>query len=750
MVAANAITAQVFDSYAPIFQSFKEKTILHLDHLAMLHANKKADRVFYTTHQEPILEHIEGVYKLLQAVGLDEESINAGILFMVPELDKLLLTLSINPSTQKLLRHCIDLHKTAQQFQKSHTIEKNIQQIQALEAFRKMILACAEDIRAVIILLASLLQTLRWYTQQKTIVDENFAAQVLYLYAPLANRLGLWQFKWEMEDLAFRFLEPQAYRQIAGLLDEKRTERQAFIEKMREKLKCAMDQAQIESEITGRPKHIYSIWKKMHGKNLSFLDLYDVRAFRIIVEELRECYSVLGVVHSLWPSIPKEFDDYISQPKPNGYQSLHTVVIADDGRAIEVQIRTRAMHQAAEFGLSAHWLYKEAGAKGYAGTQIANNRYDEKISVLRQLLEWKDEAINLNKLDKNNWQDDHIYVFTPQAQVIALPVGATALDFAYHVHTDLGHRCRGAKINGKMIPLNRPLENTQTVEIIAVKTGGPSRDWLNPHTNYVISQRARSKIKAWFNALEIEEMIQKGRQILEKILQREGKTSVSFDLLSLELGYKNIHSLLLALAKDELSHRDVEHALLQISQKLKEDHKDKDKDDKTERLDKDPARFKIKASKIIEHKSDVMISGISSLAHQLARCCKPLPGDDIIGFITKGKGVSIHRQNCMMLNQLNKQYPNRLIDCDWAHIAFGQNYLFDVLVKATEHRSLLHEINEVIMRLKFQILQVQTKSKAQDVSIVLSLQIQQNHLQQIQNLLHQLKTVKGVYEVARR
>lgn len=716
----------------------------------------------YTVYQEPVLDHIQGVYQLLKTINVDDASVFAASLLVIDAPDNLIKAwktkYKLDAQTLSLIHHTQSLYKTALQFQKSHTIEKSVHQVQTLEAFRKMILACAQDIRSVLILLASLLQTLRWYTQQKATIDENFATHAMHLYAPLANRLGLWQFKWEMEDLAFRFLEPQAYRQIASLLDEKRIERQTFIEQMRDKLKQAILEAKIEADISGRPKHIYSIWKKMHGKNLSFSHLYDVRAFRIIVDELKDCYTALGVVHSLWPFIPKEFDDYVSQPKPNGYQSLHTVVIADDGRAVEVQIRTKAMHQAAEFGLSAHWLYKEAGAKGYAGTQVANNSYDEKISVLRQLLEWRDESINLNQLDKTSWQDDHIYVFTPQAQVIALPIGATALDFAYHVHTNLGHRCRGAKVNGKMIPLNTPLENTQTIEIISVKTGGPSRDWLNPHANYVISQRARSKIKAWFNALEIEESIQKGRQILEKILQREGKTSISFDALASDMHFKNIHQLLLGLAKEEISHRDVEQSLNHLAQqkinadkdKDNKDNKDKDKDHHNEKLDKDPTKFKLKNPKTAGHKSDILISGISSLAHQMARCCKPLPGDDIIGFITKGKGVSIHRQNCNMLEQLNKLYPNRLLESDWAHIAYAQNYLFDVIIKAHEQRSLLHEINEIVMRLKFQILQVQTKSKAQDVSIVLSLQIQQNHLPQIQQLLQHLQKVAGVYEVTRR
>ncbi len=729
----------------------------------LLHIASANNQQVYTAQQEPFSNHAEQVLAILSQLNLDATTLEAALLFGLSTKQRQSLT-NISAETAQLADYAHKLWQTATQFEQTQDQNQkpqgtspsfngaqvsNVQNAQSsptqgsIEAFRKMLLACAQDIRAVIILLASRLQDLRWHTQQKTMPGRTHAHHILHLYAPLANRLGIWPLKWELEDLSFRFLEPQAYRQIATLLDEKRIERQWFIEQMRDKLQNAMAHIGITAEISGRAKHIYSIWKKMHGKNLSFSHLYDVRAFRIIVHEITDCYTALGVVHNLWLPIPKEFDDYISQPKPNGYQSLHTVVIADDGRAIEVQIRTRAMHQAAEFGLAAHWLYKESGSKGYTGQQLANQPYDEKISVLRQLLEWKDESgAVVRQLDKNAWVDDHIYVFTPQAKVIALPLGATVLDFAYHVHTDMGHRCRGARINGKMVPLHTVLENTQTVEIITVKSGGPSRDWLHSAQVYVVSQRAKSKIRAWFNALEMEESVQKGRTILEKILQREGKTAVSLDYIANQLAYKNVQHMLWHLAKDDISHKEIEEILERWDQQRLHQLK-------TSKNDKPEASFNLKttqASAPSPKQQDVLIAGVGSLVHQLARCCKPLPGDAIIGFITRGKGVSVHRQNCHVLKQMqaHHQHTQRLIHSDWAEFGSStKNYSFEILIKAVEHKHLLHDINEVIARQKVKMIQVQTKMR--DQHMVIKMLLESTHVDVLQSLLQAIGRIDGVY-----
>jgi GTP pyrophosphokinase len=387
------------------------------------------------------------------------------------------------------------------------------------EMLRKMLLAFGDDLRVVLIYLASRLQTLRWITQEKMAIPSAWAQEILSIDASLANRLGIWQMKWEMEDLAFRVLSPETYRDIAKMLDAKRIERQVFIDRIVDQLQAELKAAHIEGEVLGRPKHIYSIWKKMQGKSLDFADLYDVRAFRVLVPDVKTCYAVLGIVHNVWQPVPREFDDYIARPKPNGYQSLHTVVMNEDGTAFEIQVRTQEMHQQAEYGLAAHWRYKEGAYIGMAtppnpikadkpaanhqqGTHSAEVAYERQIAWARQLISWKEDAWEQLK---HHEIDDHIYVLTPLGKVISLEKGSTPIDFAYAVHTNLGHRCRGARVDGAMVPLETSLQNGQTIEIIAVKHGGPSRDWISPDKHYLRSQRARQRVRAWFNALDDEE-----------------------------------------------------------------------------------------------------------------------------------------------------------------------------------------------------------------------------------------------------
>ncbi|RYE63075.1 MAG: bifunctional (p)ppGpp synthetase/guanosine-3',5'-bis(diphosphate) 3'-pyrophosphohydrolase, partial [Oxalobacteraceae bacterium] len=379
------------------------------------------------------------------------------------------------------------------------------------ETLRKMLLAMATDMRVVLMRLASCAATLRHFAEHKRFDDVTraYGREVLDFYAPLANRLGIWQLKWELEDLAFRFIEPDTYKRIAKMLEEKRMSRESFVASSIERLQRELASASIPADVSGRPKHIYSIWSKMRGKELDFTELYDVRAFRVIVPDIKTCYTVLGVIHNIWTPVPKEFDDYISRPKPNGYRSLHTVVMAEDGRPLEVQIRTQEMHNFAEYGIAAHWRYKEEG-----GSNFKSQQYDEKIAWLRQLLAWKtdvSDAVSGQEELQREWVeklkattlDDRIFVLTPQARVLELPVGATPIDFAYHLHSDVGHRCRGARIDGVMVPLNTQLKNGQTCEIITAKGSsgnqGPSRDWLSP--GYAVSSRTRSKIRAWFHAL---------------------------------------------------------------------------------------------------------------------------------------------------------------------------------------------------------------------------------------------------------
>ena len=426
------------------------------------------------------------------------------------------------------------------------------------ESVRKMLLAFSKDLRVVMLRLASRLQTLRHFAATKLPVPPGLASEALQVFAPLANRLGIWEIKWEMEDLSFRFLEPDTYKQVAKLLDEKRAEREASVERLRLQLADELAAQGVHATVQGRPKHIYSIVKKMRGKSLGFEQVYDIRALRIVVPTVPDCYAALSLVHTRFTSITEEFDDYIARPKPNGYQSLHTVVRDAGSQPIEVQIRTQAMHDHAEHGVAAHWAYKEAGAKGYGGSVTAAGAYDAKIAVLRQLLAWERDLSGAHASEGQGMFDDRIYVLTPDAAIVELPQGATAVDFAYSVHTNLGHRCRGAKVDGAMVPLNTPLKNGQTVEVTAVKEGGPSRDWLNPELGYLVSHRARAKVRAWFNALAMGETMAKGREAVEKLLQREGKTAIKFDDLANQLGFNHADALFEVVGKDEFSLRNIE------------------------------------------------------------------------------------------------------------------------------------------------------------------------------------------------
>lgn len=519
---------------------------------------------------ELLADHSAGTASIMRTLNVDPHAMQAAALFVLtPHLSDPERELTerfgeevarLVADVRKLLRLGTVSLRAAQNAMPDAGRDAAQQRRTQIEALRKMLLAFAQDIRVVLIRLASRLQSLRYYAAAKADPPPDVARETLEIYAPLANRLGIWQLKWELEDLAFRFEDPVTYKRIAKLLDEKRIEREAYVAQAIERLQHELAQAHIPADVSGRPKHIYSIWRKMRGKELDFSELYDVRAFRVIVPDIKDCYTVLGIVHHLWQPVPKEFDDYISRPKPNGYKSLHTVVIGDDGRAFEVQIRTQEMHRFAEYGVAAHWRYKEAGVRGYGGQFSASDKYDEKIAWLRQLLAWKDDVEDGGEvsgdqawaqLRETSLDDDHIYVLTPQARVIALPQGATPVDFAYHLHSELGHRCRGARVDGAMVPLNTSLANGQTVEIVAVKEGGPSRDWLNPQLGYLKSSRARQKVRAWFNSIEQEENIAHGRALVEKTLQREGKTSVNLDNLAAKLGFKSPDDLFSVVGKED-------------------------------------------------------------------------------------------------------------------------------------------------------------------------------------------------------
>lgn len=567
------------------------------------------------------------------------------------------------------------------------------------ENVRKMLLAFSRDLRVVMLRLASRLQTLRHHAARKTACPPDMARESLQVFAPLANRLGIWQVKWEMEDLAFRFIEPETYKRVAGLLDEKRIEREGYVEQLRSRLEAELRAQGIKAVVQGRPKHIYSIVKKMRGKHLDFDQVFDIRALRVVVPDVKDCYEALSWVHEKFVPVDREFDDYIARPKPNGYQSLHTVVRdtapGHEGKPIEIQIRTQKMHDHAEHGVAAHWAYKEAGAKGYAGVS-ASGDYDAKIAVLRQLLAWERDLSGAVK--NEGLFDDRIYVLTPDAAIVELPKGATPVDFAYTVHTNLGHRCRGAKVDGAMVPLNTPLQNGQTVEVTAAKEGGPSRDWLNPELGYLVGNRARAKVRAWFNAQVTHETVARGRELVEKLLQREGRTAMKLEDLASQLGFKSAESLFEVVGKDEFSLRNIETLLKPPEPALEPDD-----------------YLLLKKSRGTEKtpKGGVLVVGIDSLLTQLARCCKPAPPDDIRGFVTRGKGVSIHRADCSNFRQLAAKDAGRVIEVEWGKPKGGEAaavYPVDVAVEAADRQGLLRDISEVFAKEKMNVVGVQTQS----------------------------------------
>ena len=574
--------------------------------------------------------------------------------------------------------------------------------VEQSENVRKMLLAFSRDLRVVMLRLASRLQTLRHYAASKQAPPISLAHESLHVFAPLANRLGIWQLKWEMEDLAFRFLEPDVYKQVARQLDEKRTLREGFMESLRSQLERDLNQQGIAALVQGRPKHIYSIVKKMRGKALGFEQVFDIRAMRVIASDVKACYAALGFVHANFTPLQGEFDDYIAKPKANGYQSLHTVVRDEGDRAIEIQIRTQAMHEHAEHGVAAHWAYKEAGTKGYAGVS-ASGEYDAKIAVLRQLLAWQSDLAGPIAAKAPGTEqglfEDRIYVLTPEAAVLDLPRGATAVDFAYSLHTNLGHRCRGARLDGVMVPLNTPLRNGQTVEVITVKEGGPSRDWLNPELGFLASARAKAKVRAWFNALAMQQTVGRGREAVEKLLQREGKTAIKLDDLAAQLGFKSAEDLFEVVGKDELSLRTIENMLNPPEPALSQDDYV---------LAKKPRPDKSGKS----GKAGVLVVGVESLLTQLAKCCKPAPPDAIKGFVTKGKGVSIHRADCSNFRNMAQGSPDRDIQVAWG-VQQAQGavlYPVDVAIEATDRQGLLRDISEVFAKEKMNVIGVQTQS----------------------------------------
>ena len=685
---------------------------------------------------ENILSHADAVAAILAGIGGSAQMQAASYLvYACPHLNKPeeVIAKAFGPNLAQLAmqtNHLVHVQRLSRAAETSAQLVDD-PKLQT-ENVRKMLLAFSRDLRVVMLRLASRLQTLRHYAATKLPVPAALARESLQVFAPLANRLGIWQIKWEMEDLSFRFLEPVTYKEIASLLDQKRGERERYMVDLRERMQHALAAQGVQAQVDGRPKHIYSIVRKMRGKSLTFDRVFDIRALRVVVPAVSDCYQVLSWVHEHFTPISQEFDDYIAKPKPNGYQSLHTVVRDVDGRPIEIQIRTQAMHDHAEHGVAAHWAYKEAGAKGYAGVS-ASSEYDNKIAVLRQLLAWERDLSGAGQ--GQGLFDDRIYVLTPDAAVVELPQGATPVDFAYTVHTNLGHRCRGAKVDGAMVPLNTPLANGQTVEVTAIKEGGPSRDWLNPELGYLVSNRARAKVRAWFNAQISEETIARGREAVEKLLQRLGRTSTKLEDLASQLGFKSAEGLFEVVGKDEYSLRNIEVLLNPPEPALLPD----------EYLQK-----KFKGTVARKSASGVLVVGVDSLLTQLSRCCKPAPPDAISGFVTRGKGVSIHRQDCSNFRQLAARHGERVIEVRWGEHkgADAAVYPIDVAVEAFDRQGLLRDISEVFAKEKMNVIGVQTQSVKGTAWMTFTVEI--SDAAGLNKVLGIVRNVKGVRSARRR
>jgi GTP pyrophosphokinase len=591
------------------------------------------------------------------------------------------------------------------------------------EQLRKMLLAIAEDVRVVLIKLAERVVQMRSLTRSDEAIRRAAGAQTLSLFAPLANRLGVSDLKWELEDFSFRFTEPDLYKKIAQLLDEKRSEREAYIQRVIEKLRAELSGAGIQPQIQGRPKHIYSIWRKMGGKHVPFERLYDIRAVRVIVRNVRECYTVLGVVHDLWRPVEGEFDDYIANPKANDYQSLHTAVVGPEGKTLEVQIRTEEMHRHSEHGVAAHWRYKE-------GTR-SDKAFDSKIAWLRQVLAWKQEVLDEGaaRPAARAVFEDTLYVLTPQGRVIDLPQGSTPLDFAYHVHTDLGHRCRGAKVDGQMVPLDYKLQNAQRVEIMAAKQGGPSRDWLSPQLGYLASPRALAKVRQWFRHEDHEHDVAAGRAVLDKELSRLGATSHSHESVAHACGFPKLEDFYAALGRGEVSTRQIEVAV----------------------RGEVPAPVEAPAIHVTpapapKPSSGVLVLGVNNIATMVARCCKPVPPDPIVGFVTRTRGVMVHRNDCRNITTLSPEQRERLMAADWGNTAEAP-FFAEIEVVALDRQGLLRDISEAIARERINVTAVNTLSRGAHAFMRFTLQV--SSADGIVRVLRQVTDVPGV-DTARR
>ena len=679
---------------------------------------------------EPVLQHLLAAAKMVAEMDLLPEAVAATVLAEISSyLPNWQETVSEQcGKTVVTLVQGIDEVQKLTHFAKVDALATPDERAAQAEAMRKMLLAMVSDIRVVLIKLALRTRTMQFLGQTPDSPEKRAVAkETLDIFAPLANRLGVWQLKWQLEDLGFRHQNPEEYKRIAKLLEDKRTERLEYIDHFLNIIRSEMDKVGIQYDVAGRPKHIYSIYKKMVKKKLDFDGLYDIRAVRILVNTIPECYATLGIIHSLFQPIPGEFDDYIANPKGNGYKSLHTVIVGPEDKSIEVQIRTFEMHQFNEFGVAAHWRYKEGG-KG-------DSAYEQKIAWLRQLLDWRENMAESGKEDlaaafKTELFNDTIYVLTPHGKVLSLPAGATPIDFAYALHSSLGDRCRGAKVDGQIVPLSTRLENGQRVEIIAAKEGHPSVNWL--HEGWVKSPRAISKIRAYIRAQNAETVREEGKNQFEKIISKITPKPNQQQLCE-KLGFRLLDDLFTALGQGEITPRAIQKACGALVE---------------------PAPAPISATSMVKKskiqsgdKNGVLVDGESGLLTTLAKCCKPAPPDLIIGFVTRERGVSIHRQGCSDFEHLAKQSPEKVLPASWAVLDAYQVFAIDIEVRANDRSGLLRDVSDALARYKVNVTAVQMQTRNLEASMRFTLEMKK--VDELPRVLAGVAEVKGVASVAR-
>ncbi len=673
---------------------------------------------------EPYIVHSLAVAQLLADLRLDAVTIAAGLLHDVPEDTAIDLKDLHQEFGEEVARLVDGVTKLDQIDQLSQISSRGLRDENA-ESLRKMFLAMVDDVRVVLIKLADRLHNMRTLDALPEEKRLRIAQETLEIFAPLANRLGIWQMKWELEDMGFRYLKPRTYKEIAQLIDERREDRERYIKNIISVLEKKLREANIESEIYGRPKHIYSIYKKMERKSVSFDQIYDIRAVRIVVNEVKDCYATLGIVHTLWSPIPGEFDDFIATPKDNMYRSLHTAVVAPGGRPLEVQIRTHEMHRTAEYGIAAHWRYKEQTKRDIV--------FENKIAWLRQLMEWRQDVTDAQEFVdslKTDVFQDRVYVFSPKGEVFDLPAGSTPIDFAYQVHTEIGHLCRGAKINGRLVALDYQLKNGDQVEILTTKQGGPSRDWLNPHLGYVKTSRARQKIRQWFRRQKRAENIARGREMLEKELRRLGIEQDSLEELAALFDFDKTDDFLAVVGYGDINPH-------QIAAKVLEDQKDED-----------DLAFPAAPPPALDI-AEINVRGVGGIYTCLARCCNPLPGDDIVGYVTRGRGVTVHRRDCPnVLSRSTGGEAERFIEVGWGQDV-QQTYPVMIQVRAWDRSGLLRDIAAVVAdeEVSLSAASVTTRKKENIATITATLEI--TGIAQLSRILAKVERLPNVLEARR-